>query len=126
MLILNILTHDEWIGNEYASDRLYVCDASFIISETRLSHIESGDQNTKRFDSIVMLFEEELLDHLTIFLQNSQGILLWQCCRIQDGYLHLQVGGVLQTCQVDQNITLFQRMQFLLLIYFISLDFNTL
>ena len=76
MLIPNILTYDKCSGKEYQSDRLYACDSSSILSETQVYYTESGDQTTKRFDSIVIPFEEEFSGSLTMFLQDNRGIIL--------------------------------------------------
>ena len=76
MLVPNILTHDKCTGKEYTSDRLYVCDFSSIISETQVSYLESVLSTSKRFDSMVIPFEEDLSGSISIFLQDNRGIIL--------------------------------------------------
>ena len=76
MLIPNILTHDKCTGKEYTLDRLYVCDFSSIISETQVTYLESALSTAKRFDNVVIPFEEDFSGNISIFMQDNRGITL--------------------------------------------------
>ena len=76
MLIANVLAHEECTGKEYATDNLYVCDNASIISETQVSYLESLLSTGKRFNSIMIPFDDEFSGRLSMFLQDNRGITL--------------------------------------------------